>query len=188
MEEVSLDELKKEAELIHYFGLGFIQVKLTDYTRMHFYTAALPPIIPEEDIHDHRYDFASRILHGTLRQEIFALAEGDSHILEEETCLPAGRVVSEGAPPMRKGVLCGIKKIHEQEFKKGSSYIIDHDTFHRISASDAITFIKRSDYKKELARVAHERGEQKVCPFSKKIPEKELWEIVETMLARVKLS
>lgn len=179
IEEVNLDELRKEAKLIHYFGLGFIQVKLSDTTRMHFYTAALPPIIPEEDIHDHRYDFTSRILHGTLRQEIFALTEGDSHILEDESC-------KESAPPMRSGVPYGIKKIHEQEFRRGSSYVIDHDTFHRISATDAITFIGRGDYKKEFARVAHVNMAPKVCPFSKKIPEKELWEIVSAMIVRAK--
>lgn len=175
IEEVDLDELKKEAKLIHYFGLGFIQVKLSDTTRMHFYTAMLPPIIAEEDLHDHRYDFSSGILHGTLRQEIFALTEGDSHILEEESC-------KENTPMVKPGVPCGIKKIHEQEFTKGSSYVIDHDTFHRISATDAITFIKRGDYKKEFARVAHANTVPKVCPFSKKIPEGELWEIVEAMI------
>lgn len=179
IEQVRIDTLKKEAEFIHYFGLGFIQIKLTPETRMHFYAKELPPIISEEDLHDHRYDFTSHILSGVLRQEIFGIAEGNTHILELENC-------KENSPKYQEGTPCTVVKLHTQEFKKGSSYFIDHNTFHRVSADDAVTFLSRTGYKKEFARVLREVSGEKICPFSKKIPEKELWEIVDSMLIRAK--
>ncbi len=72
--------------MIHYFGLGFIQLKINFETRMHFYSPELPQITSNEDVHNHRYDFESCVLKGELEQELFHVINGDTHLREQESC------------------------------------------------------------------------------------------------------
>lgn len=180
IQEITLKNLKQKSTMIHYFGLGFIQIKLGQTYRLHIYTDILPAIIGKEDIHNHRYDFTSHILYGSLYQELYELIDDTTHVIEEESC-KEGYVASDSTKK-----LCGIKKISDQHFCKGSSYTIDHRTFHRVASSDAITLLTRSDYKKELAEVVRPLGAHKICPFSKKVAEDELWSIVDNVLKKVK--
>ena len=177
--EVTIASLKENCTMIHYFGLGFIQVKLGDRYRMHFYTDRLPAITNDEDIHNHRYDFTSSIFHGSFTQDIFMLVDGDTHVLSEESCKEGVEAVTSPKP-------CGVQKLITQYFARGSSYWISHETFHRVNASDAITFLDRGDViAKENALVARAVNAPKVCPFAKKVPEPELWEIIEGMLSSI---
>jgi hypothetical protein len=174
--DLNIDYLKANAKLIHYFGLGFIQLKLTDSERLHFYTPHLPPIVPEEDVHDHRYDFTSKIWKGELNQELFRVIPGDTHILEQESC-------KEGVPSSLNGKSCGLEKTSSHKYVEGSEYFISHGMFHRVETRYCITYISRSEYKKDLANVIRPVGQEKVCPFSQKIEEVRLWEIVENMVS-----
>jgi hypothetical protein len=176
MVELNLSWLKANCQMIHYFGLGFIQVKLDKAQRLHFYTDLLPPIVSEEDVHNHRYDFTSKILKGSLTQEIYELMDGDTHLVEDESC-QAG-VMAESNPKS-----CAIKLSSSHTYVAGSEYFIGHDTFHRVSnCGSCVTLLTRSNYKKEFAQVIRPIDEEKTCPFSKKIEEKELWKIVGKML------
>lgn len=178
--EVTLENLKRRSTCIQYFGLGFIQIKLEKEYRIHFYTSLLPAIIDKEDIHNHRYDFTSYILYGELHQEVFSLRDGDTHNLEEESC-------QEGYIPKKEsGKLCRIEKLSEQYLIQGSYYTLDHKTFHRVTSTSAITFLKRGDYRKNLAEVVRPINGFKICPFSKKVSEEELWGIVADILSEAK--
>lgn len=173
---LDLDWLKHNCQMIHYFGLGFIQLKIDKEYRMHFYTPELPPIISEEDVHNHRYDFTSVILCGSLTQEIYeCVDEKDTHILEEESCQP-------GIKCETTQKACGIKLLGKQFFSLSSRYWTHHDTFHRVSTQNCITLLRRSEYKKNLAQVIRPKDALPICPFSKKVEESELWEIIERML------
>jgi hypothetical protein len=171
----NIDWLKNNHKLIHYFGLGFIQIKIDDALRLHFYTAELPPIVPEEDVHNHRYDFTSYILKGKFRQELYTATFGFTHLLEKETCKEG--VVADAAP-----ILCGLLLSSSHSYSEGDEYTIYHNTFHKVIASDCITAVSRSEYRKDLAEVVRPEGAPKVCPFSQKVNEGRLWEIVETMI------
>lgn len=167
--------LKQNHQMIHFFGLGFIQLKLSPEFRLHFYTPQLKPIIPDEDIHDHRYYFSSQILKGVFKQKIYQAIKGDTHVLKYESC-------KEGDTPKIIGE-CAFKLLNLSEYTEGSGYYLDENTFHQAIADNAITLIKRPITPvKQKARVAHIKSSPKVCPFSKKIAETELWNIVESML------
>ncbi len=174
---MKVDWLKDNIELIHYFGLGFIQLKINKEYRLHFYTPELPPIVPKEDVHNHRYDFTSMILKGIFTQEIYGIVSNENtHITREESCNPDVKCESTGIP-------CGIKLISRQTYYPGSKYWIDHDAFHRVvNEGECITLLRRTDYKKKSANVIREKNENCVCPFSQKIEEGKLWHIVEGML------
>lgn len=173
-----IDWLKKNHQMIHYFGLGFIQLKIDDRFRMHFYTQELPAIISDEDVHNHRYNFESRILRGEFRQSLYHVVDGNSHVLEQESC-------QEGYKPETPGKPCSIIEASAHIYEAGSLYFMHHSTFHRVSATSCITLLERYSYEKPLAEVIRPVGAEKVCPFSKKVDESELWDIAERMLQNI---
>ena len=176
--------LKNNHQMIHYFGLGFIQLKIDQQHRMHFYTPELPPIVPDEDIHNHRYDFESYVLKGEFEQELFDVYTmspyGESlyhsHIKEFESCQENGGVKNSLKMP------CMISSASKHTYNAGSHYFMSHRTFHRVKATNCITLLERGDYKEDLAEVIRPKDAAKVCPFSQKIETDTLWGIVEKML------
>jgi hypothetical protein len=173
--KLEIDWLKKNHQMIHYFGLGFIQLKIDKHNRLHFYTPELPPIIDEEDIHNHRYDFTSSILRGKMEQQLFVEIPGATHIKEDESC--QADVKPETSPSN-----CSVLMTSSHTYAEGSSYFIDHDTFHRVKTNNCITHLNRGGYKKKYAQVIRPMESGKICPFSQKIEEGRLWEIIETMI------
>lgn len=173
----NIDWLKKNHQMIHYFGLGFVQLKLDDKKRMHFYHPGLPKTVEDEDIHNHRYNFTSYILRGRLEQYIFRKVEGDTHYCQLESCQ-----VDKECPNNKKEP-CAIELVSSQEFVNGSNYWINYNTFHRVRASiKTVTVLKRGPYFKEYAEVIRHKSSVPVCPFSKNRPEAELWEVVKECL------
>jgi hypothetical protein len=173
--KLEIDWLKANHTMIHYFGLGFIQLKLDQFKRFHFYTSELPQIVGEEEIHNHRYDFQSTILLGKLTQEIYGKIDGDTHVIEDESCQEG---VTTGILPS----FCGIELLSMHNYGVGSYYFVDHNTFHRVKADNCVTILNRTDYKKQYAKVIRPVGTKKVCPFSQKVDEKRLWEIIEGII------
>lgn len=178
--DLDLNWLKNNHEMIHFFGLGFIQLKINSSFRIHFYSPKLPSIIGDEDFHNHRYDFVSRILKGHFSQEIAEIAEridGNTHVMEDESCQKDNKIKTE-----RKS--CSIKTIEKNFFRQGEFYSLKHNQFHRVKnpIDNCITLLCRGKYQKEFAQVIRPIDVIGVCPFSKKIEEKELWEIIEEML------
>lgn len=185
IQDVTIGSLKKHYTLIHYFGLGFIQIKLGPRYRIHFYTNLLPAIISEEEIHNHRYDFTLTILAGTFTQKIYQVTQDITHTMEDESCTEHNELDS-GSDHYHKQTECGVTLLSEEHYVAGSSYTINANTFHTVQTTDAITFIDRKPYSKEFAQVIRPKDLNATCPFSKKIDENELWVIVENILAKHK--
>lgn len=175
---LTTDWLKKNHQLIHYFGLGFIQVKINDTVRVHFYHKDLPSITPEEDIHNHRYDFISTILLGSLHQEIFKITEGDTHVKEFVSCDKEKEINPSPSP-------CGIQSLFSGIHTSGSIYQVTTDVFHRVKSDYCITKIVREKPKMEFAEVVRPNNSVAICPFSKTVELAKLWEIVDNMIKQV---
>jgi hypothetical protein len=176
--ELNTDWLRKNAQHIHYFGLGFIQLKLSATDRLHFYTSKLPKTVAREEIHNHRYNFVSTIVAGTFRQELFELIPGDTHLLTQETCAADDDRVFPKNP-------CAIEKVFDETYTMGQRYYIDHHTFHTVSSDFAITHVHRNGkYAKDLADVVYPRDNSPICPFSVNAPTGDLYEIVDDMINR----
>lgn len=167
-----------------FFGLGFIQCKISSEERYHFYHPSLIPVVNiEEEIHDHRYDFVSTIIKGTLTNKIYDFKENinntsinNLYIKTKESC------------DKNKEVMDDIKKygnislILESDYNEGQQYFMDNNTFHTVKAINCITHLKRSEYKKELANVIRPEKTVKICPFSIVIDEEKCWELIKEML------
>lgn len=176
--DLNLNYLKDNHERLYYFGLGFIQLKLNETHRLHFYHPSLPRLV--ETPHNHRYDFLSRILSGEIVNTRYELREGASHLLVKETCTEDGRKPEFTPAPV------SIRVSDERAHGAGDCYFMPHEQFHTVEAKECITLLSRSPYKKEHAEVLSKVGAPDICPFSKKIPEETLWELIEEMIAKGK--
>jgi hypothetical protein len=180
-----IDLIKRNCTKIHAFGLGFIQIKLGEERRIHLYTSKVKLTSEPEEFHDHRYTFYSWILQGTLHQDIVEVHRGvsiDNHTLEYVTCDAEKSSVELLLPsPAPVSLVSQISC----EFVAGSSYRLEADTFHRVSAKEnTITFLRRFPKTKNFAAVIKSAEKANVCPFSANtLSEDELWEIYSAAVA-----
>lgn len=174
-----LEYLKKYCRKIHFFGLGFIQIKINDTLRFHFYTGKLESVV--ESIHTHRYNFESWVMKGFLHQELFYPiaynpgCTGKPHTLDSVSC-------QEGEPGIKGKMLWTPMRTFEGTLKAGSRYTLPHSTYHRVKSDCCITKVEVSSRISEYAGIMRPLGEEPRCPFSKVVPTETLWEIVEDML------
>jgi len=174
---LDINYLKENHTRIYYFGLGFIQIVLNKYERIHFYTDELPTT--NEDIHNHRYNFTSTILKGQFRNDKYKLIPGDTHILKNESCNSDKELENNVEIPV------SVEFIESKEYKQGDSYDMFYNEFHAVDYSgDTITYLKRSDIITDYAQVIYKKDSEEVCPFSNKGDEDKLWSIVETILTK----
>lgn len=163
----------------YFFGLGFIQCKVSQEERYHFYHPSLVPLVNiEEEIHDHRYDFNSTIIKGKLINKLyhFSPSENGNYYKEEESCNPEIKINNPNI------VLGNIAPISINKYEENDTYFISHEEFHTINTHECITHLKRSEYKKEFAHVIRPIRGIKTCPFSKKIEQEKCWEMIKEML------
>lgn len=170
----SVASLKATGAVPHYFGLGFIQMKFNEVYRMHFWHPALSAIVGEEELHDHRYDFKSHVLHGATTHEVYEFAgdEDGDHGMYEVSCKPG-----DAKEPDFKG-RGNVTAAGSYTMVKGSVYEFPHHQFHRIRASECITLVERREVVKDMATILKPLADGHVCPFSQSIPQDKLWDYI----------
>lgn len=173
MHELELDRLKENCRLIHFFGLGFVQLKISDTERYHFYHPELEAFT--EEPHDHRYHFISKVLKGSLVNKVWRVDDqGEKAELRYESCNKDVSDVPASYP-------CNRSQVGSFEVKAGSSYYIDENTFHQVERSSTgpcITKLTRGPVIKDFARILTTPGAEEACPFSRNLPEEDLWKII----------
>jgi len=177
------DELRLAGIMPSYFGLGFIQCKVNDVSRYHFWHPSLAPTVPEEQIHDHRYHFVSTIIRGKLTHETYSYIPDPNGNWEKivVSCDPNNKV--DYNDPFNATIRCRIKLTGIYDLKRESTYTFMSEEFHKTKADRAVTYLTRvkPPYNK-YAQVIKPINEGIVCPFEKKIPESELWEMIDDLL------
>ena len=170
--------LQNRAEMAHFFGLGFIQVKISPSQRYHFYHPELPSFV--DNPHDHRYDFMSKVLKGSLKTTVWAegidgIDGGLSHqcLIEYTACTPAGQV------KVPEGRMSYIIRRAEFDTHAPSTYFFPHNWHHQVNpAGICITKVtKLTEHFKDLATVFIFNRE--ACPYSQALKKDELWNYVE---------
>ncbi len=174
---LDINYLKENNTRIYYFGLGFIQIVLNKYERIHFYTDELPTT--NEDIHNHRYNFTSTILKGKFRNDKYKLISGDTHILKNESCNVDKELEN------NVSLTVSVELTESKEYKQGDSYDMFYNEFHAVDyTGDTITYLERTDIITDYAQVVYRKDSEEVCPFSNKVDVDKLWEIVESILTK----
>lgn len=169
-----VDETKIMEVAPRYFGLGFIQLTLGT-GRYHFYCKDLDPTLDDEEVHNHRYNFRSTVLKGTLENQLFFVNEHVNGGFEvaDVTCKPG----LSGMPEIKIESAI-IKPISTFVTTEGQSYNMFSETFHRVKALTpyTVTRLARGQYLKETAQVVRIKGAAFVCPFETNIGENECWD------------
>lgn len=174
-----INYLKKNHYQSCFFGLGFIQIKATEEERYHFYHPELSAIVPDEEIHNHRYDFTSRVLKGCLKHTLYEVnldVDGDGLWLGREVSCD----LSKPAPEWTWEA--DVKELTSLSLISGSEYTLSKHAFHRVEKSEVptVTFLRRTlPIEKEFAAVVAHKDSPEVCPFSKKMTDEELWDWIE---------
>lgn len=167
----------------HYFGLGFIQIKLDDTWRLHVWTPDWPTIPgAENELHNHRYEFHSQVLKGALRHELATLTptnESPDQTLEliSVSCKPGS-----SEAPISQG-LRGVRQVGTFDVLAGGNYTLGPGTFHRSwPQGPTVTLLRRGPIVADEALVLREPGTAFHCPFSIGKSTEECWEKVEEIL------
>jgi hypothetical protein len=184
MEELlDIDYLKKNHTRIYFFGLGFIQVVLNQYERVHFYSDNLSKLSIDEGWHNHRYNFTSKILKGEFRQSMATLTNGDSHILYNVNCGTGKELPYTTEIPVGLNEVMMESGYLSEYYYAGDSYDIFFNEFHYVATvGNTITHMKRGDYITEFAQAIRQKDKAFQCPFTHKFSEVELWEMVEEII------
>ena len=179
-----IEHLKALGVTPHYFGLGFIQLKLDDTRRLHFWVPEWPTIPgSESELHDHRYDFSSSVLKGAVEHDIFAL--GPVHATAFEGCLELVHVTCKpgGAQEPQVVGYTQAVPIGTFEITAGCTYHLSQEAFHRAhSIGPTVTYVERSAVTRELARVVRTPGAAFTCPFSLTFSAEECWSKINDIL------
>lgn len=181
MQLPNLDVLREHGTP-QWFGLGFIQLKVSEHQRYHFWHPDLAPDVEPEEIHNHRYGFTSHILRGSIRNELFSVLPctpllGAGYISERVSC-------KEGEELEADPVNVNVTLISMQTMRTGCHYSMNSTAYHRTIATEkSVTALRREPHNHApYARVVRMADKPRVCPFSNKIAEDRLWEYIEDCL------
>ena len=179
------DFLRSLGATPYYFGLGFVQLKLNDVWRMHFWVPEWPTILgAESEFHNHRYEFCSKVLLGCLQHEIVCLTPDKlppDKMMEviQVSCKP-----NQSEDPVPLG-LCGVSDIGCFEVRQGSTYTLNPSSFHRsFSSGPTVTLLRRGPIVQEEAQVLRQPNTVFQCPFSIEKTTQECWDKIDEILTK----
>lgn len=177
MNAVLYEVLRKNAIVPQYFGLGFIQCKINDNYRAHFYHPEIKPIVNIEEIHDHRYNFTSYVVKGSIKNKLYEFIEDSEgeYCKKHESCNPLIEVEP-------NAVYGNIKLLSRNVINENESYFMNHMWFHKVSTEKCVTLLSRTNYTKEYSNVIRSKYSVKICPFSETMPEDDCWKIIKELL------
>lgn len=187
---LDVDALRHMDVHAHYFGLGFIQIKLDAQWRLHVWVPEWPTIPgAETELHDHRYAFESIVLCGALHHELYAA--GPVHATPEPGDLEKLDVSCQPGQTHDPVPLGYVRPMAVGEFavEAGSLYRLGMEAFHRSTPQGpTITLVKRGAIQKDLATVLRPIGAAFTCPFSLSPSEDECWQKVAQVLREAQLA
>jgi hypothetical protein len=97
--------------------------------RLHIFTSIPAIDIPMENIHNHRWNFASQVIMGKLKMEIFQKSSDGQHLFFDHNYRPANGEIKYQVELLG---LSRLQLIEERVFKAGESYYMNCEELHRI--------------------------------------------------------
>lgn len=175
---LDIEYLKSLGRDPKWFGLGFIQLKLSKTRRMHFWHPDLLPNDPAfvEEYHDHRYNFTSDVLVGEITNRIATAIPSPKetgYSLFDVCCSGGGQIYRWPVELTASATFTT---------KAGGSYFVQRDTFHRVEVKHCVTLQTRSETVKDKARVIQLSAKPSSNPFDGEIEVPRLWEYIAELL------
>ncbi len=174
---LDLDYLRTLENQPTFFGLGFVQLKVDDQQRLHFWHPETRTPDYDEEWHDHRYSFSSQVLVGSLTNEI-AYGEmnkkGDHEVWE--VCCKGN-----GAERVGSG------NIHYQTrmvTEVGQVYFLDRDAMHKSHSEKAMTMQTRHLKNQKLKARIMTKEYNSPNPFDLSMPVSRIWDIIDDVIGK----
>jgi len=129
-----IDDVMTDKITLH--GLGFVQIQLEGNQRLHVWHPELPrrACFEHSAIHNHRFDFESRILVGTqINIDYAELPPASACFVEatHELYLHEGARTARGGRPWVPNGLVDMRQLRVQPITAGSTYSMKAYDFHR---------------------------------------------------------
>lgn len=160
--------LKDNGAKIHYWGLGFVQVRINEDVNYHFYTDMITAHFDIENPHNHARDFTSEILAGEL-QEIRYNIEESSHGLRLVSNFCTVGVIED--------TLVKIIDMEPYTHTRGDTYTCDKGIFHTVMSTNCVTKLTKTGERGQVYSVVMDKLKDDV-ESGVIYPEDFLWGIV----------
>ena len=171
MSSLTIDKLKFKAVKIKEYGIGFIQVKLSEDQVMNFYTDKIPKFSNVESPHNHQRHFKSQVLHGTIYENVYQVDQNGDQVAY------CGCGNTDKEINSKFSILGNYNKI----YKANDIYFRNKSIFHSVYAdNDTVTLVAKMGKDKHDAIVLSDKIEH----MESKLTIEELWDIVENILKR----
>ena len=129
-------------------------------------------------------DFDSTVLKGSILNKKYMWTPCDKghakYYMKKESCNQNIKLSEEENPD----IFGNIELVSTALIPEGTTYHMDHMELHTVAAKNCITYLKRSDYKKELSRVVRPIGGHVICPFSQPLTPEACWELIKEMTSK----
>lgn len=162
-----------------YHGNGFVQIYLTKSHRLHVWHPDLvKPVEHNAQIHNHRYDMSSEVLHGCLSHTLYHVSD-DRPSHNAPNSMSSWMINGYGNFEMVADVFCN--EIGTCEMVKRSKYTFRTPYFHTSNAQEfTVTLFKIGEAKYPHPIVLAPRGEQPYDAFAEGIApsEEDLWRAI----------
>jgi hypothetical protein len=174
--DITIDNMRAMGMRPKWFGLGFIQMKANANTRFHFWHPDLPADDDHyaDEWHDHRYDFTSTVMRGSLVTQIATVVPiAGGRTAQYHVCCQTGQLALDGTVDATPSTTFTTPA--------GNNYFLHRDVFHRVRPGGdgrVATLQERYNEVKATARVVRAMGRESANPFDSHIPEERLWEVI----------
>jgi len=173
---MTFSEVRERAMSIKTFGLGFIQIKLSNSSCINVYLDNIIKFDDAEAPHSHQRSFISTILYGNLTEYIY-----DVKIVNDGMSAYCGCGNTDN--PITQRFRYVLSEMHS--YNKGYSYHRHKDDFHSVSATHGtITLINKDMSDIHDAIVISEFKEQR---SSNSYNETDLWNMVESAFFNIEM-
>ncbi|MDZ4337151.1 MAG: hypothetical protein U1A62_26080 [Pseudomonas sp.] len=171
-------------EVISLHGLGFIQVQLQGNQRLHVWHPELPRrrCFEHSAIHNHRFDFTSRVLIGQQININFKAIDADEDLATHMLYLHEGPRTPRGGRPWQPNQPVVMLETGRDCIEAGRTYLMDAYDLHRTEPGGdgrvATLMTKREEYKAG-AMSSCRIGIEPDTDFDRfQLPPAELWRFV----------
>lgn len=182
MIDLSLCALRASGAVPHWFGLGFIQLRLNERQRMQFWHPAFLGTA-EGEVHSHPFSFCSQVVVGELTHETWRF-EPDEDGDARRTPAPCCGGCAGAAMPATTGKLTLSGRY---TLAAGSKFFFTAADFHRMVSRRAVALLCRGLTEDRPACVVRPINQDP--PYRPCAPKgtAECWDIIEDLLAPIAL-
>lgn len=172
MNNKELYQLLNEVEPV-FFDLGFIECKISDKERIHFYHPELKiPVNALDNVRNHRYDFVGKVLRGHLQNKIYNFFDG-----KHNTHYKLSELFTNDIKNGKKN-LGYLNLFSDLNHQVNETYAMHNMYFNKIEANFCITQLKCTADKKDTIDIVYPIASNFIEPLKRSLSKQDCLAII----------